>query len=106
MGRSAGPQLEHAWPEFIKGLEMNTDSGIYVPAPAVRLMKSRVLSRPGVNSVPADQLTAAVNSSGLELGFTSLEAAGEITNEPTIGWSRKVYTNLVHLVSSPLEGML
>jgi len=34
-------------------LEMNTDSGIYVPAPAVRLMKSRVLSRPGVNSVPA-----------------------------------------------------
>ena len=32
---------------------MNTDSGIYVPAPAVRLMKSRVLSRPGVNSVPA-----------------------------------------------------
>jgi len=38
---------------LIKGLEMNTDSGIYVPAPAVRLMKSRVLSRPGVNSVPA-----------------------------------------------------
>ena len=34
------------------GLEMNTDSRILVPAPAVRLMKSRVLSRPGVNSVP------------------------------------------------------
>jgi hypothetical protein len=34
------------------GLEMNRDSEILVPAPAVRLMKSRVLSRPGVNSVP------------------------------------------------------
>jgi len=35
----------------ILGLEMISDSCIYVPAPAVRLMKSRVLSRPGVNSV-------------------------------------------------------
>ena len=43
------------WRSSTDGLEMNTDSRILVPAPAVRLMKSRVLSRPGVNSVPPDQ---------------------------------------------------
>ena len=44
------------------GLEMNTDSGIYVPAPAVRLMKRRVQSRPGVRQENLQRLLNKYNS--------------------------------------------